>query len=661
MVTVAGLWPAIALGQGSVVISAEPESFVEIRTDPDIGVLAYHCLQNGLDPAHQTLDTETQYGKPIIISDDGSLWSMDTPANMFSALQLTMQHGQHFEHLDRDMMMDREEKGIPVSSIQDFPARSIQHLQYLSQYGQSLPYPGTLARSGDKLYWNGQPIQLVGFSSYETVGTPTTEIGPYLDVLASYHVNFTRMWCVDHNANNGCSFMPFRRVSGDGCWGSKFDITRPDDPAYLARLREYVTQAWRRGIVVQLCLFDRCSLNSTRADSWPHTPYNIANNVNNWFTLDGAEYPPAFTNTTGDVAQIHGALLRKIVAAIGDCGNVIYEIFNEPLDAFPNTPGFHHWVADVLVDAFAHPSREVFVNLGATDDESGLRRVVNSDGDTTPVTIGSREARQNADPSGDFYMYFGVDDYFAYQGSRPGLYVTIDCYDAGAGALELQYDATDGTLYKTGGSVTLSGTNTWKQHTYHVTDAYFGNRQNGGADFRIFGGTNNTFYVDIVRVSEQLPVPAPVTNPNPADQAANVGMTAVLSWSAADRATAYDVYFGASNPPTFRGRQTQTSYGPGPMAHDTTYFWRVDAVNDLGTTPGTVWSFTTGTFPGDSDHDGDVDQEDFGHFQRCLSGPNRRCGPGCDDVDFDLDGDVDQDDFGVFTRCLAGTAQPPDC
>ena len=94
---------------------------------------------------------------------------------------------------------------------------------------------------------------------------------------------------------------------------------------------------------------------------------------------------------------------------------------------------------------------------------------------------------------------------YAYQGSKPEAYITIDYYDTGTGSLGLQYDAS-GSAYTSGGSVALTGTNTWLQHTFHVTDAYFGNRQNGGADFRITGpGSGNTFYIDLVQVSESPP------------------------------------------------------------------------------------------------------------------------------------------------------------
>ncbi|MHC4739209.1 MAG: DNRLRE domain-containing protein, partial [Planctomycetota bacterium] len=39
--------------------------------------------------------------------------------------------------------------------------------------------------------------------------------------------------------------------------------------------------------------------------------------------------------------------------------------------------------------------------------------------------------------------------------------------------------------------------------------------------------------------------------------------------------------------------QTATTFDPGTMANDTTYYWRIDEVNTEGTTTGSVWNFTT--------------------------------------------------------------------
>jgi lysophospholipase L1-like esterase len=65
-------------------------------------------------------------------------------------------------------------------------------------------------------------------------------------------------------------------------------------------------------------------------------------------------------------------------------------------------------------------------------------------------------------------------------------------------------------------------------------------------------------------------------------------------------------------------------------------------------------------YRGDFDDDADVDQEDFGHFQICLSGegvvPDD---PSCADANFDGDYDVDQQDLAVFRRCYSGVGAPP--
>jgi hypothetical protein len=65
--------------------------------------------------------------------------------------------------------------------------------------------------------------------------------------------------------------------------------------------------------------------------------------------------------------------------------------------------------------------------------------------------------------------------------------------------------------------------------------------------------------------------------------------------------------------------------------------------------------------PADYDSDGDVDQEDFGWFQTCFTGPgNRMTTSQCAGADFDGDLDVDQDDFGAFQQCMSGAGTPSD-
>ncbi|MHC4657096.1 MAG: DUF333 domain-containing protein [Planctomycetota bacterium] len=140
-------------------------------------------------------------------------------------------------------------------------------------------------------------------------------------------------------------------------------------------------------------------------------------------------------------------------------------------------------------------------------------------------------------------------------------------------------------------------------HIIYVDDDAAGNNDGSGwsdafndlqdaLDFAIPG--------DEIRVAQGVyspEVPLPPTmasNPNPANCARKVNVTADLSWTAGSDATSHDVYFGTTIPGMFQGNQSGTTFDPGTMAYSTTYFWRIDEVNNLGkTTTGTVWNFTT--------------------------------------------------------------------
>ncbi len=87
--------------------------------------------------------------------------------------------------------------------------------------------------------------------------------------------------------------------------------------------------------------------------------------------------------------------------------------------------------------------------------------------------------------------------------------------------------------------------------------------------------------------------PDPATNPNPPDGAVETNTYPLFSWAGGEGATSHDVYFGTAEPGIFQGNQVETTFDPGYLLDNTTYYWRIDEVNDLDTTTGTVWSFTT--------------------------------------------------------------------
>ena len=72
-----------------------------------------------------------------------------------------------------------------------------------------------------------------------------------------------------------------------------------------------------------------------------------------------------------------------------------------------------------------------------------------------------------------------------------------------------------------------------------------------------------------------------------------------LSWQAGQGATKHDLYFGtdqaavtARDAGIFKGSLFTTTYEPGTLAGQTTYYWAVDEVGAVKS-PGEVWSFTT--------------------------------------------------------------------
>jgi hypothetical protein len=101
--------------------------------------------------------------------------------------------------------------------------------------------------------------------------------------------------------------------------------------------------------------------------------------------------------------------------------------------------------------------------------------------------------------------------------------------------------------------------------------------------------------------------PARISSPSPADNAVDVAIAANLAWSAGSRAASHDVYFGTdrtavenatrADAANFKGTQTATTFDPGDLTENTSYFWRIDEVNTGGTTKGLVLTFRTARAP----------------------------------------------------------------
>lgn len=153
----------------------------------------------------------------------------------------------------------------------------------------------------------------------------------YLDTLAADRLNLTRIFTGayrefpgDFNIHgNTLAPKPGRYITpwaeaGDGKW----DLSRWN-LAYFDRLKDFVSEASRRGIVVEVTLFT-AYYNERR---WKQSPLYIERNING---IGNAPYNEALTLRHPDLVEAESAMVRKIVTELNAFDNVLFEICNEP-------------------------------------------------------------------------------------------------------------------------------------------------------------------------------------------------------------------------------------------------------------------------------------------------------------------------------------------
>lgn len=208
--------------------------------------------------------------------------------------------------------------------------------------------------------FRGQPTILIGSGEhYGAVLNADFQYARYLDELQACGLNHTRLFSGAYVEPQGAFkiaqntlapaagryLAPWARSETPGYpnGGTKFDLHRWDD-AYFARLRDFVVQAGRRGVVVEVNLF--CPFYDDA--QWRLSPQNADNNTSgvgrvprtDVYTLD----------KHGGLLAVHEALVRKIVAELLEFDNLYYEVCNEPYFGGV-TMAWQHHIADTIAAA----------------------------------------------------------------------------------------------------------------------------------------------------------------------------------------------------------------------------------------------------------------------------------------------------------------------
>jgi hypothetical protein len=184
--------------------------------------------------------------------------------------------------------------------------------------------------------FRGQPTILVSAAEhYGAVVNLDFDYIPYLNELQSRGLNLVQIYSgslVEDVNSNGLGYnnplaprpgrlvVPWMRSSTPGfaSGGNKFDLSR-FDPAYFDRLKEFISQAGKRGIVVEIQFF----WSFYRDDIWDISPLNVKNNVNG---IGNGDRNSPYNSSDPALMEVQTAMVTKFVSELKGFDNIYYEV-----------------------------------------------------------------------------------------------------------------------------------------------------------------------------------------------------------------------------------------------------------------------------------------------------------------------------------------------
>jgi len=222
--------------------------------------------------------------------------------------------------------------------------------------------------------FHGRAVALVGSGEhYGAVFNADFDYHKYLATLAADGMNYTRLFGGSYVEVPGKSFGilrndlapapgrfvgPWARSDTRGYAGgrNKFDLSKWN-PEYFSRLHNFLSEANRRGIVVEITLFS----SQYGEAQWAMSPFKAENNVNG---TDAIDWKKLNTLDNGNILRFQEQYARKLVREANEFPNVIFEIANEPWSDRPV-------LADV-VNSYLFTGRDQYPNSVDLPDEAAM-------------------------------------------------------------------------------------------------------------------------------------------------------------------------------------------------------------------------------------------------------------------------------------------------
>ncbi len=195
-------------------------------------------------------------------------------------------------------------------------------------------------RNSHYFLFREKPVVLIGSTEhYGAVMNLDFDYIKYLDELASFGLNITRtfsgIYVEPQGAFNiakntlapgqGKFICPWARSSEPGYpgGGNKFDLTKWD-PEYFARLKDFIAEAGKRNIVVELDLFS----NFYDTVQWKLSPLYYSNNINGFKPVE--DHREILSLRHPRLLKIQEEMVKKILEECNSFDNLYYEVCNEP-------------------------------------------------------------------------------------------------------------------------------------------------------------------------------------------------------------------------------------------------------------------------------------------------------------------------------------------
>lgn len=213
-------------------------------------------------------------------------------------------------------------------------------------------------------YYKGKPVLLITSAEhYGAVINKGFDYHAYFDALRSYGLNYTRIYCGAYSEHKGMFIddntlapdeeqliVPWARSGVDGCFdgGNLFDLDTWDIE-YFQRLQNFISEAGKRDIIVEVCLF-----NAQYPETWPYCPMNEKNNIQK---VGKCSYFDVQSFEDLQLLEYQKKYVDKITREVNGFDNVILEIIDEPTLFGADSRVISKWI-DVMADTIINAEKQ---------------------------------------------------------------------------------------------------------------------------------------------------------------------------------------------------------------------------------------------------------------------------------------------------------------